>query len=119
MNIGFITVQTKDIDASIDFYQRVLGFTVERRFSPAPGMEIVFLKDEKGGLIEFIRNDRQPAYSGEGISIGFYVEDIEKTAAHLRNQKVEIINGPVTMGNGVKLMQIRDNNGLELGFVQE
>ena len=81
-------------------------------------MQIVFLKDGKGSMIEFIQNDREPAFTGKGISIGFYVEDIEKTEKHLKEQSVSIESGPVIMGGGVKMMHVRDNNGLGLGFVQ-
>ncbi|MBU1413336.1 hypothetical protein KKC22_17635, partial [Myxococcota bacterium] len=53
-----------------------------------------------------------------GLSLGFIVEDIEKTAAHLRAQDVVILHGPETTPGGVKLLNARDLNGVELGFVE-
>ena len=47
MKIDFITVYTIDIEKSINFYQRVLDLQVSRRFSPGPGMEIVFMDDQQ------------------------------------------------------------------------
>ena len=44
--------------------------------------------------------------------------NIKQTAAHLENHKVEILYGPLTLDSGVKLLHARDNNGLELGFVE-
>jgi lactoylglutathione lyase len=118
MKIGFITVYTIDIQKSIDFYERVLGFTVSRRFSPSAGIEIAFMDDGHGQQIEFIKDLKELPYSGSGLSLGFYVENITKTLAHLEGHGVEILFGPLTMESGVKLLHARDSNGLELGFVE-
>ncbi|MFH2108212.1 MAG: VOC family protein [Chrysiogenia bacterium] len=117
MKINFITIHTLDMDRSVDFYRRVLGMQVSRRFSPRPGLEIVFM-DGSGLQVEFIHDGKTP-FSGSGVSLGFYVDNMEKTAAHLREQQVEILSGPSTMKNGVKLLQARDCNGMGLGFVQQ
>ncbi|MCX6554427.1 MAG: VOC family protein [Candidatus Aminicenantes bacterium] len=119
MKIDFITVYTIDIEKTIAFYQRVLDFKVGRRFSPGAGMEIVFMDDQHGHQIEFIKDIKELPYSGSGLSIGFYVKDIKQTAAHLENHRVEILYGPLTLDSGVKLLHARDNNGLELGFVEQ
>lgn len=119
MKIDFISIYAIDIDKSIDFYQRVLGFKISRRFSPGAGMEIVFMDNQQGQQIEFIKDIKELPYSGSGLSLGFYVKDIKQTAAHLENHKVEILYGPLTLDSGVKLLHARDNNGLELGFVEQ
>ena len=119
MKIDFITIYTIDIDKSIDFYQRVLDFKVSRRFTPGAGMEIVFMDDQHGNQIEFIKDFKELPYSGSGLSLGFYVKDIKKTAEHLEKYKVDILYGPLTLSSGVKLLHARDNNGLELGFVEQ
>ena len=118
MKIDFITIYTIDIEKSIDFYQRVLDFKVSRRFTPGTGMEIVFMDDQHGHQIEFIKDSKELPYSGSGLSLGFYVKDIKKTAEHLGKQKVDILYGPLSLPGGVKLLHARDNNGLELGFVE-
>jgi lactoylglutathione lyase len=119
MKIDFITVYTIDIEKSIDFYQRVLDFKVSRRFTPGPGLEIVFMDDQHGHKIEFIKDIKELPYSGSGLSLGFYVKDIKKTAAHLESHGVDILFGPLTLPSGIKLLHARDNNGLELGFVEQ
>lgn len=118
MEINFVTIHTADLERSIAFYNQVLGMRIGRRFSPRPGMEIAFM--EGSGLqVEFIRDEQTPPFSGSGISLGFYVPDMEKTAAHLKENLVGILSGPITMKNGVKLLHARDCNGVELGFVQQ
>ncbi|MBN1241601.1 MAG: VOC family protein [Spirochaetales bacterium] len=118
MKLEFVTVRTKDLEASIRFYESLLGFTVVRRFSPRPGMELAFLSDGSGGQVEFIQSD-EPVYEGRGISLGFRVADAEAWAETLRGKGVTITHGPVAMPNGVKLLGAKDPNGLDLGFVQE
>jgi lactoylglutathione lyase len=119
MKIDFITVYTIDIEKSVEFYQRVLDFKVSRRFTPGTGMEIVFMDDQHGHQIEFIKDIKELPYSGSGLSLGFYVKDIKETAVHLENHGVEILYGPLNLPSGVKLLHARDNNGLELGFVEQ
>ena len=119
MKIQFVTVRTRDLAGSVSFYERLLGFTLVRRFTPRPGMEIAFLSDGAGGQIEFIQGSDEKPYSGSGISIGFQVEDIGSTAKMLEAEGVPIVYGPMKMPNGVTLLGARDLNGLELGFLQE
>ncbi len=119
MKMEFVTVRTGDIAGSIAFWEKVLGFAVARRLSPRPGMEIAFLSDGAGGQVEFIQAAGEAAYSGQGLSLGFRVEDIEATASMLKAEGVAILHGPTRMPNGVRLLGARDPNGLELGFMQE
>ncbi|OHD11900.1 MAG: hypothetical protein A2Y41_04865, partial [Spirochaetes bacterium GWB1_36_13] len=101
MNIGLITVMTRELEKSVQFYQTVLEFEKTRQFSPRPGMKIVFLKDKNGSQIEFIFDPEAKPFQGEGISIGFYTDNILETEKHLKNHQVEIISGPITTPNGV------------------
>jgi lactoylglutathione lyase len=118
MNINFITIHVLDLERSIMFYNHVLEMQVSRRFSPRPGMEIAFMGGG-GAQVELICGGETPPYSGSGIALGFNVADIEKTVAHLKENQVEILSGPVAMKNGIKLLSARDCNGVELGFVQQ
>jgi len=119
MNMSFVTVYTEKMAETIEFYTKVMGFEVQRQFSPRPGMEIAFLADQSGSVLEFIMDAETPRYEGRGISIGFNVEDMDETFKLMNDNNVEIVFGPIEMPNGVKLLHAKDLNGLELGFVQE
>jgi lactoylglutathione lyase len=118
MTINFITIHVADLERSIQFYNRVLGMQLSRRFSPRPGLEIAFMGGS-GVQLELIHEDSVPAYKGAGISLGFYIADMEQTLAMLKENEVEIVSGPHLMKNGVKLLNARDINGVDLGFVQQ
>ncbi len=116
MKLDFVTIHVADMDKSIDFYRRVLGMGVSRRFSPRPGMEIAFLGE--GAQVELIHDPQAQPFQGRGISLGFNVADIERTMSALQENQVEVLYGPVATPGGVKLLHARDLNGVELGFVQ-
>ena len=117
--MDFITVHVKNLQKTIDFYQRVLGFKTIRSFSPKPGIQIIFMEDDRQHLLEFIQSEHDPVFSGQGISLGFYVNDIKAAEKHLQENEVQIIYGPVTTDDGTKLLHAQDINGLKLGFVEE
>jgi len=39
------TIRVKDIDASVKFYEDVVGLTISRRFKAGPDTEIAFMGD--------------------------------------------------------------------------
>jgi lactoylglutathione lyase len=119
LNLAFVTIHTVDLESSVAFYEKVLGFKTLRRFSPRPGMTIVFVADQAGRQLEFIQDEKGSKYQGQGISLGFLVEDIRATEALLKRHGVANLQGPFELGNGGKMLTARDLNGLELGFVQE
>ena len=119
MKMGCVTVNTAKMEESIEFYTRIMGFKVKRSFSPRPDMTITFLKDDSDVLLEFISGEGIEAYQGKGLSLTFDVKDINHAHKHLKNHNVEITFGPMEMPNGVKLLNAKDINGLELGFIEE
>lgn len=56
MKLNFITIMVRNVEKSVDFYQKMVGLQVVRRFNPGMG-EIVFLANAEGEtmleLIEF------------------------------------------------------------------
>ncbi|PKN45398.1 MAG: glyoxalase [Deltaproteobacteria bacterium HGW-Deltaproteobacteria-17] len=117
MQLSFVTIHVEDLDKTIEFYRAVLGFEVERRFKAGPRVELAFVNDGHGGVLEFITGTGRVVET-RGLSLGFIVEDLEKTAEHLRARDVVILHGPETTPGGVKLLNARDLNGVELGFVE-
>jgi lactoylglutathione lyase len=117
MRIGFITVHVEDLERTIAFWQEVMGFAVARRFKAGPKVEIAFMDDGGGHQIEFIAGTGHKVH-GDGFSVGFNVNDMDATLAHLKQHGVAIVFGPQTMQSGVKLLHGKDINGLEMVFVQ-
>jgi lactoylglutathione lyase len=117
MQIGFITVHVEDLERTIAFWLEVMGFAVARRFKAGPKVEIAFMDDGGGHQLEFITGTGHKV-GGHGFSIGFDVEDMDATVAHLKKHGVALTFGPQTMPSGVTLLSAKDLNGLSLSFVQ-
>lgn len=114
MRFSFVTLQVKDMAASVGFYGGLLGMEVARRFSPGPGMEIVFLG--QGGLqLELICRQGEQAEGGENFSLGFAVDDLDGEMQRL--QAAGCSCGPVVQPNPHTRMSFcndPDGNAVEL-----
>ena len=118
MTIDYITIPTSSIDESIRFYENVMGFILDNKFSPRDGVIIAFLSGDGDCKIELIQREEADDNASCAVSIGFAVEDMDEMYQHLKKHTVEIVTEPVTMPNGVRLMQAKDPNGVLLGFSQ-
>lgn len=119
MKLGWITLNVKDLDKSLAFYENIVGLKTKRTISPSPGTEIVFLGfDENGAEIELIRklDNPDPEY-GRDISIGFEVASLDKMISKLDSQKIGI-EGPYQPGPMIKFVYIKDPDGLKIQFYE-
>ena len=119
MKLDFVTINVADADATAEYYAKVFGFKTDRAFSPAPGVKIVFMADGQGHTVEFVQSGNGMPFAGRGVSLGFYVDDIEAEVERLRSLGVKIVSGPTGQKDDrVRFLRAEDLNGFELGFVQ-
>lgn len=117
MFIQHVTIYTADVEASVKFYQDVAGLTIEddRR----PHAPIVFLANRKGETcIELIGVPVGEAYSGCGLTIGFYTENVE--AEHERLTAMGL--NPTDFmcpGPNVKFFFVKDPSGVTVQLIRE
>ncbi|MBR5429437.1 MAG: VOC family protein [Firmicutes bacterium] len=82
MRFAFVTLQVRDMEASLRFYRDLLGMEIARRFSPGPGTDVVFLS--QGGLqLELICRQGVEPDAGGSFSLGFAVSDLDGELALL------------------------------------
>ncbi len=108
----------KDMKESLDFYQKIIGLEVNRRFSPAEGMEIVFLG--KGETqVELIYNESAgKSDMGSGISLGFETASMDELKALLRKKGIDIISGPFSPNPHMTYFFVLDPNGLRIQLIE-
>lgn len=116
MKMEHITINTANLEASVDFYRDVIGLSVKSDFRTFAGMPIVFLSNGEGETcIELIENTKQP-YNGTGISIGFHIGDVEK--AHEIMKSNGFNPTPIVSPNpSVKFFFITDPNGVTIQLI--
>jgi lactoylglutathione lyase len=122
------SIRTSNIDRSIDFYNRILGLTLQsRREIPQNNAEIAFLRDPqaKGSSLEltFYRNQRkfvQAEYENRVFDhLAFEVKDMEKTIAAMRNEKVTITDEPFKLSpTGPLIAFVEDPDGTLIELIE-
>ena len=120
MSFCWTTLHVRDLDASLRFYQEVVGLIVRRRFGAAPGSQMVFLGAEGDSAeIELISDGKdQPKDMGSDVSIGFDVKSLDDQIALVREKGVAITGGPVSPNPHVRFFFVKDPDGLTVQFVE-
>ena len=118
MKFCWSTLMVKDMEKSIQFYQEVVGLTINKKFLAGPHTEIVFLGDGET-KIELIRNaENKEIHVGEDISWGFEVDSLDAAMALVKEKGYEILSGPFQPNPHIKFFYVLDPNGMKIQFVE-
>ena len=118
MKFCWCTITVNDLDASIKFYQEIVGLSVTRRFSAGGGTEIAFLGDG-GTEVELLYNPKAKAPGViEGISLGFEVDSVDKMIDFVQSKGIKVVSGPTQPNPHVKFFFVKDPNGVSIQFVE-
>jgi lactoylglutathione lyase len=116
MKFLWCTIHVRDIEASLKFYQDIVGLPVTRRFSE-PGAELAFLGDGDTKL-ELIEGKGKP-HSGGGVSIGFPVDDLEEKMAFVDKRGIPVHSGPFAPSPRTRFFFVADPDGMLVQFVEQ
>jgi lactoylglutathione lyase len=114
MQYTHITVQVKDLEKSLAFYQGILGQAIVRRAPGAHGP--VFLGEADKPTIELIGGTEQPAFSG--FSIGFTVDSLDEATKKLEAAGYPKIRGPISPNPQVVFSFFKDPDGIEIQLLE-
>lgn len=118
MKFCWITIQVKDLEESLSFYQDIVGLSLNRRFTGDGGLEIAFLGDG-GTQVELLYN---PALSdvpvGEQVSLGFRVDSVDEMIKFVTEKGVPVHSGPFQPNLQTRFFFVLDPNGVKVQFVE-
>jgi glyoxylase I family protein len=121
--IDHVEIVTGKLDATLDFYQNILGFKMKERIpmNMGPMQEILFLT-LKDTMIEIISVKDPPPPSGVPFQVGWAgmaleVEDMDQAVSYLRSKGIGMSREPVNIGKS-KRGEIKDPNGLTIELRQ-
>ena len=118
MEFCWVTINVKDMEKSLDFYQEIIGLNMNRRMKPNPDMEIIFLGSGET-QIELIYNKKVDDITEvKDISLGFVVDSIERMMDILKKKNIPIHSGPFQPNPSIKFLYILDPNGVKIQLVE-
>jgi lactoylglutathione lyase len=118
MKFCWTTLNVKNLEESLKFYQEIVGLPIKRRFTSGPDVEIVFLGDDETKLELVSGNKSREVNVGQDVSIGFVVESVDKMLTYLKGKGIEIQSGPFQPNPAIKFFYILDPDGLKVQFVE-
>lgn len=90
MKMMHVTIQTKNFDEEVKFYQEIIGLTIQQEMN-GMGRHIVFLGDnENSTSIEIIDRPDAENSGNQFLSIGYKTEDVVKMREMLIEKGYEV-----------------------------
>ncbi|WP_172254973.1 VOC family protein [Saccharibacillus deserti] len=117
LTLNWITLRVRDLEASIAFYNGVLGLPIHRRFE-SRGRQIAMLGTQEQPKIELIQGGGVTVEPGSGLSVGFEVESLDAAMAELAAKGIPIARGPVSPNPQLSFFYIRDPDGFEVQLAE-
>ncbi len=118
--LNHVGIVIRDLDASLSFYQGLLGArVVYRGFIPASRTDVVYLQIA-GGLLELLHRAEPPATETFGMThLAFLTDDLDADYARLVGQGHAGLVAPKAAGSGVgRLAFVGDPNGARIELIQ-
>lgn len=108
----------KNMEESLEFYNEIVGLSINRRLQAGQGVEIAFLGDGET-KVELICNESIKEIDiGKDISLGFEVNSVDEMMQFVNKKKVDIHSGPFQPNPNTKFFYVLDPNGLKIQFVE-
>ena len=123
--IDHVSLNAKDIKASIEFYGKVLGFR-QLETVPFEGFSLVYFQIPGGGRLElFDYGGNNPKTDRDETEVGlrhlaFEVDDVDEAERHLRGHGVKITLAATDLPSlNSRAILFLDPNGITLEFCQK
>lgn len=113
----WITLEVRDMAKSLDFYQKIVGLTIDRHIQ-APGLEIYFLGQGQTKVELIAREDVKEVDMGQSVSLGFEVDSLEDKMAFIKDQGLDIHSGPFSPDEKTSFFYVLDPSGMKIQFVE-
>lgn len=113
MKYCWTTLHVEDIEKSIEFYQKIIGLSLNRRFEHPTSGKFAFL-GEGETQIELIQAFFPQVTVGNAITIGFAVGSLERAMKEVKDKGIGIESGPFQPNDHIRFFYILDPNGIRI-----
>lgn len=115
MHFLWTTFHINDMEASLAFFQEIVGLPLNRRIESS-GKDIAFLGSGHTQVELIVDGDDQ--VQSEVVSIGFKVDSLEETMALLKDKGIKIAAGPIEPNPSIAFIYVMDPNGIKVQFAE-
>ncbi len=120
MRFCWSTLYVEDLEQSIDFYIKIIGLKLKRKFQPKEDIQIAFLTSNGDAEIELIEDkNKKHITMGSAVSWGFEVENLDNIIRQLSVAHIPIESGPIQLGPLTRCIFIKDPNNFSLQIVEQ
>ena len=113
------TLTVRDLDASVRFYNEVVGLPIDRRGPAGPDGELAFLGDGETKVELICYEGRPEAIVGNGACLGFRVESVPETLERLRGGGIPVVSDIIQPNPHVRFFYALDPDGFRVQFVED
>ena len=118
MKFCWCTINVKNLEESLKFYQEIVGLSTDKRLKAGPTAEVVFLGDGET-KVELIYDEANTAVNiGQDISLGFETDSLDRMIELLEEKGVQLHSGPFQPNPHTKFIFVLDPNGVKIQFCQ-
>jgi lactoylglutathione lyase len=114
MQFIHVTLFVKDLEKSLEFYQGLLGLTVQRRVPGEHGP--VFLGEEGKPAVELIGGRKDPEF--KGFAIGFEVDSLDEATKKMEDAGYKRLRGPISPNPSLRHSFFPDPDGVEIQLAE-
>lgn len=113
------TINVKNMDESVAFYNEILGLSVDKRYTPAEGIEIAFLGSGETKFELIYNGHLKDIQFSNCVSTGFAVESVDEYIEYLDGKGIAVLEGPFEPAPHIKFFYVSDPNGYRIQLVEE
>jgi len=118
MKFCWTTIGVMDMEASLRFYQNIVGLSLARRMKHADDQEFAFLGAGET-QVELIWNANKTAVqTSPDISMGFETKSLDDLTVLLKKEGIPVVAGPFSPGPGVAFLFVLDPDGYKIQFIE-
>lgn len=116
MNPNLLTIETLDLESSIDFYSNKLNYHIDQRYRIGKSSEIAILRDDKD-ILELVLSDHNRVECNG--SINKVVQSITDLVKNCKNDVFEILHFDQSKNDDFKMMTIIDKHGVTINLYEK
>lgn len=112
------TLTVRDLNASVRFYNEVVGLPIDRRGPAGPDGELAFLGDGETKVELVCYKGGPDAIVGNGACLGFRVESVPETLERLKDGGIPVVSDIIQPNPQVRFFYASDPDGFRVQFVE-